>query len=258
MSKGACGRRQPIHGPIFAQALACLESAMSWTDLVVAAVTVACFFLLGWSLSLSRRLNRIERHSKLDPLTGLGSGHWLESERWHAALRSGRALGVVYLDLDHLKLRNDRLGHGAGDEYIKTAAEAISKACRRGVDEVFRVYTAGDEFVILLHGLLANPSQFGWSLLSRLRRQGVMASIGMAYTAELDFVPARAELKADAEAACRRAKKLGGDCALVIVKTPSGSTSETKVHEELGANESDGVPVPVEQDPVAPCVHRNF
>ena len=59
---------------------------MSWMDLIVATPTVACCFLLGWCLSLSRRLYSIERHSKLDPLTGLGSGHWLETERWQAAL----------------------------------------------------------------------------------------------------------------------------------------------------------------------------
>ena len=61
---------------------------MSGADLAVAAVAVACFYSLWWCLSLARRLRRIERSSKLDPLTGLGSGDWLQAERWPAALRS--------------------------------------------------------------------------------------------------------------------------------------------------------------------------
>ena len=72
---------------------------MSWSDFAVAAVAVACFYSLWWCLTLARRLKRIERTTKTDPLTGLGSGHWLETERWPAALRSGRPLGIAYLDL---------------------------------------------------------------------------------------------------------------------------------------------------------------
>lgn len=231
---------------------------MSWTALIVAAPTVACCFLLGWCLSLSHRLNSIERHSKLDPLTGLGSGHWLETERWQAALRSGRPLGVIYIDLDHLKLRNDRFGHGAGDRYIKTAAAAITNACRRGVDEVFRAYTAGDEFVILLHGLIADPLGFGQSLLSRLRHQGVAASIGMAYSTELGFVPARSDLMVLAEQACRKAKKRGGNCVLAITRDPDDrSSAQARTLDDLGTSQSDCVPVPVEQEAAMPRVQRD-
>ena len=194
---------------------------MSWTDLAVASVAVACFHLLGWCLRLSRRLAGIEHHSKLDPLTGLGTGQWLET-RWRVALRSGCPLGVVYLDLDRLKLRNDRWGHAAGDDYIKTAGEAIERACRRGVDEVFRAYNKGDEFVILLHGPLTDLRGFSWSLLRRLRARGVTASIGLAYTQETGYLPARVELRTAAEAGCRRAKQAGGDCALVIDHPPVG------------------------------------
>lgn len=34
---------------------------MSWSDVAITAVAVACFHLLGWCRSLSRRLDRIER-----------------------------------------------------------------------------------------------------------------------------------------------------------------------------------------------------
>jgi len=188
---------------------------MSGVALAIAAVAVACFYSLWWCLSLARRLRRIERRSKLDPLTGLGSGDWLHTERWPAALRSGRPLGVAYLDLDHLKRTNDALGHAVGDQYIRTAAEALSHAVRRGVDEVFRSHQAGDEFEVILHGPIGDLSRCAQSLLQRLSDRGVSASLGLAYTTVTEFVPARAELRRLAEAACRQAKKQGGGCAVL-------------------------------------------
>ena len=188
---------------------------MSGAALAGAAVAVACFYSLWWCLSLTRRLRRIERASKLDPLTGLGSGDWLQAERWPAALRSGRPLGVAYLDLDHLKVTNDSLGHAAGDQYIRTAAEALSHAVRRGVDEVIRSHQAGDEIEVLFHGPIGDLGRWARSLLLRLSDRGVSASLGLAYTTVTEFVPARAELRRLAEAACRQAKKQGGGCAML-------------------------------------------
>ena len=188
---------------------------MPGPDPGVVAIALGCCYSFWWSLSLSRRLRRIERTSKLDPLTGLGSGDWLQSERWPAALRSGLPLAVVYLDLDHLKWTNDTRGHGAGDQYICTAAQILSQSVRRGVDEVFRSHLAGDEFELLLAGPLSDPRRRAETLLARLAERGVSASIGLAYTTELQFVPARAELRRLAEAACRQAKARGGGCAIV-------------------------------------------
>ena len=189
---------------------------MSGPDLGVTTVALACCYSLWWCLSLARRLRRIERTSKTDPLTGLGSGDWLDAERWPAALRSGQPLAVVYLDLDHLKWTNDTRGHGAGDQYICTAAKVLSQALRRGVDEVFRSHRAGDEFEALLSGPLSDPRGRAESLLHRLSERGISASLGLAYTTELRFLPARAELRRLAEAACRQAKARGGGCAVVV------------------------------------------
>src|SRR5262249_19089345 len=45
--------------------------------------------------------------------------------------------------------------------------------------------------------------------------RGVSASLGLAYATEIAFVPARAELRAAAEAACREAKQRGGACGII-------------------------------------------
>jgi diguanylate cyclase (GGDEF)-like protein len=199
-------------------------------DPAVVPLALSCLYSLAWSLSLARRLRRIERTSKLDPLTGLGSGDWLQAERWPAALRSGRPLGVVYLDLDHLKLTNDTLGHGAGDQYIRTAAEALLQAVRRGVDEVFRTHRAGDEFEILLHGKIDDLRRCASSLMQRLSGRGISASLGLAYTTETRFLPVRAELRQQAEAACRQAKACGGGRA--VLACPDGELLPSASHED--------------------------
>lgn len=54
--------------------------------------------------------------------------------------------GVVVFDLNGLKAINDRLGHVAGDEYIKTASNLICHIYKHS--PVFRI--GGDEFVVLL------------------------------------------------------------------------------------------------------------
>jgi len=187
---------------------------MSWTSLAHAAVAVGLFYLLWWLYSLEHRLGAIEQTSKTDPLTGLGSATWLESERWYAALRSGRPLCVAWFDLDGLKRRNDQSGHAAGDHLIRAAARALTLASRRGFDEAFRLHTRGDEFLVLLHGPL-DPARLAGKFCQELRRQGVRASGGLAYSTELRYLPARVELRSRAEAACRRAKALGGDCVVV-------------------------------------------
>jgi diguanylate cyclase (GGDEF)-like protein len=222
---------------------------MSWTSLAHAAFAVAVFYLLWWLYSLEQRLGSIERTSKTDPLTGLGSATWLESERWYAALRSGRPLCVAWFDLDGLKRRNDQSGHAAGDQLIRAAARALTLASRRGVDEVFRLHTRGDEFLVLLHGPL-DPARLADKFRQELHRQGVSASGGLAYSTELGYLPARVELRAQAEAACRRAKEQGGDC--VWVATVGGSPLSATASGKEPAHhdpQSAAIPEPIAEHP---------
>ncbi len=58
-----------------------------------------------------------------------------------------KSVGVVYLDIDNLKLMNDRYGHDQGDEVILKAAELIHQYETTGT-ECCRV--GGDEFVMIL------------------------------------------------------------------------------------------------------------
>jgi diguanylate cyclase (GGDEF)-like protein/PAS domain S-box-containing protein len=88
-----------------------------------------------------------------DTLTGLPN-RLLFRDRLSQALahahRTGRTLGVVFLDLDHFKRINDTLGHSAGDRLLEGVARRLA-ACLREGDTVARV--GGDEFTLLLEPL---------------------------------------------------------------------------------------------------------
>jgi diguanylate cyclase (GGDEF)-like protein/PAS domain S-box-containing protein len=87
-----------------------------------------------------------------DPLTGLANRALFYDRVDHALQRHGRddtAVAVLFLDLDDFKPINDRLGHAAGDEFLKEAARRIAASVRT-VDTAARL--GGDELGILVEG----------------------------------------------------------------------------------------------------------
>lgn len=72
------------------------------------------------------------------------------------ARRTGKQIGVLFLDLDAFKGINDTMGHRVGDELIKEIAQKLS-GCVRASDTVSRF--GGDEFLIMLNNM-SKPSDF--------------------------------------------------------------------------------------------------
>ncbi len=96
-----------------------------------------------------------------DSLTGLGNRR-LFIDRLKVATRdaqqSGASIALFYIDVDRFKEVNDSLGHGAGDELLKTLAkrfrsEAESWTRREGQAESFVARLSGDEFAVVILGI---------------------------------------------------------------------------------------------------------
>ncbi len=97
----------------------------------------------------NRQLRHLASH---DALTGLPNRLLLDDRIAQAivqAQRHAHEFAVLVVDLDRFKLINDSLGHRAGDELLREAAQRLSHAVR-AVDTTARL--GGDEFVILLGG----------------------------------------------------------------------------------------------------------
>ena len=166
---------------------------------------VVVLFLLLWCARLSRRQRRLDAISLYDGLTGLLCGRVFERERWPAAIRDSSPVAFVYVDLDDLKARNSSGGDKAGDQYIREAAKRLER--RLGVDQVFRLHGAGDEFGILVQGDSARRvGAFAEILVNDLSSAGISASIGAACTESRDY-KTRAAVYQAAEAAMQQAKK---------------------------------------------------
>lgn len=93
---------------------------------------------------------RVRWSASHDALTRLANRS-LFQERLDGALEqaaeSGRAVGVMLLDMDHFKQINDSLGHDAGDMLLKMFAKRLRGVVRH-CDTVARF--GGDEFAVVL------------------------------------------------------------------------------------------------------------
>lgn len=144
--------------------------------------------LLSVALTADRQAQRLARtaleerlRADVDALTDVYSrGAWDRLLVEEASLFQVTAdpTAIVVVDLDSLKLTNDRDGHGAGDALLVRAARAISSAVRSH-DPVARL--GGDEFAVLLRECTeVAASEREADIRRALHDAGVAASLGVA------------------------------------------------------------------------------
>ncbi|MBT8241191.1 MAG: EAL domain-containing protein, partial [Acidimicrobiia bacterium] len=187
---------------------------------------LALSFVLAWVGRATRqhaltlgRLERSEYDARHDVLTGLLNRAGLTIALSHRVedRRPPELVGVLFLDLDRLKIINDSIGHTAGDEVLAFVADRLREVTQ--LEDVIGRF-GGDEFVIVpakarsvrdltrladaIIEALAEPC-----VLSDRSMQIVSASIGISWVADAE-ASAESMLR-DADVAMYRAKDAGGN-----------------------------------------------
>ncbi|MES2639585.1 MAG: GGDEF domain-containing protein [Myxococcota bacterium] len=117
-------------------------------DRVRVGATLLCFNLRDdLELDAERQLIQL---ATIDPLTGLmnrGAFDQALDREFDRAVRYGRPVSLLLVDVDHFKVVNDTWGHPVGDRVLAQIAHAL-RGCLRNVDVAGRY--GGEEFAILL------------------------------------------------------------------------------------------------------------
>ena len=162
-----------------------------------------------------RALEQMEHQAHHDSLTGLANRLLFEKSLGGAlaqAERTGRQVGLLYMDLDRFKIVNDTLGHAAGDWVLRQAAERFTSVSpQHGI----LARLGGDEFALMLPGIAgrAQAEVTGQRLIDVLSAPFEIdgspwhcpASVGLSVFPE-DALSAAA-LQRNADAALYRAKR---------------------------------------------------
>ena len=95
----------------------------------------------------------LERRARVDFLTGLANRSEIIDHIGRICdqpARTDSAVAVLFCDIDHFKDINDKYGHAAGDEILRTVGERVSATIRVN-DRAGRF--GGDEILVVLQGV---------------------------------------------------------------------------------------------------------
>jgi diguanylate cyclase (GGDEF)-like protein len=177
-----------------------------------------------------QRADAAQLAAAVDTLTGLSTFKVLRdriSYEVERSKRSGEGFAILFIDLDHFKVVNDRFGHESGNDVLRAVAGEIRSAVR--ASDLAARY-GGDEFVVILTRTdLGGANRVAEALRAGIegvgRRLGyevglITASVGVA-----EYNPARptdADLMVLADRALYTAKAAGkntvGTVAGVLVQ----------------------------------------
>jgi diguanylate cyclase (GGDEF)-like protein len=142
-----------------AAAVSAMPSGELLKALAILAVTsVLCALVCRDSERMSRKsfleAALLAEYGTRDGLSGLLNRSAFDDHLkrvWQQALRDGRTLGLLMIDIDHFKSYNDTYGHQAGDAALRRVAQVLKEFARRPLDTAARY--GGEEFAVILYDL---------------------------------------------------------------------------------------------------------
>lgn len=99
-------------------------------------------------LQKRKLVSKLEYLSYVDMLTGLWNRNKYMEQVFDIEKNGSKNVGVAYVDLNGLKMANNRFGHEYGDKLIINTAEILKTVFK---DNIYRI--GGDEFVVLCQGV---------------------------------------------------------------------------------------------------------
>jgi len=122
--------------------------------IVVSLTFAALSVYLAHTLRMRARSEAaVDRLATTDALTELHNRRAFDRTYKHELEQTGttgRAVSVLFVDIDNFKLYNDHYGHVAGDHALQAIAREIRNCAKRSSDFVCRY--GGEEFVVVLPG----------------------------------------------------------------------------------------------------------
>lgn len=120
-------------------------------------VTVTTCAVAAWKLEEQSRRSFLEGRlitqlAEHDALTGAKNRRVFDehlARLWQQAIRDGRPLAILLIDVDHFKAFNDLYGHQAGDTALRRVAQAVQAQISRPLDMLARY--GGEEFAVILY-----------------------------------------------------------------------------------------------------------
>lgn len=171
-----------------------------------------------------RLRTELQRLALADQLTGVGNRRAflvLGEQALQVAIREQQPCTLLFIDIDQMKLINDRFGHRAGDRAVIETARMLNSTVRSS-DIVARV--GGDEFCVLLSGTgtYGSDGQAGQRVLAAAAALADRVEFPLSVTVgQALFDPADpvsiAELMDQADNAMYRAKAARGASGVVVV-----------------------------------------
>jgi diguanylate cyclase (GGDEF)-like protein/PAS domain S-box-containing protein len=188
-------------------------------DMLVALAQVASLAVANTQL-----FSEIQRMAIVDGLTGAYNRNFFDSQLRNEISRAKRLdypLGLLIVDVDDLKMVNDRYGHLAGDQLLKGVVKVLQRNIRE-TDWVARY--GGDEFSVVLPG--CSPSELlsiGEKLQQAMRDTSIELMNGKTLRIKVsiggasypDYVDDVGDLVREADEAELEAKQAGGDKIIV-------------------------------------------